>query len=835
MPYGEGPYGGSSFPFNVTGATPVDFQTVDLTFSNAVLPGIGETEPITYTVDHGLSVLAVMVTSSTTVRLFTTPQNEGTVYTVTVDRTALTDTKGQTLSVNQASFTGIGSTLEFLVSDLDAQSVCSGRAVSLAWSNPTGTNHVKILRRLRAWPFDLTDTYDVVYDGTPIEEFTDTGVAVPVTSVSAPVAVGASSIQVGSSAGYSIGDSLRVEKLTGPVQYDLVSITAIPDGTHVTVSPPLTHAYVSGDRVSKSTQLQIQTYYYYTVLVSASSTPTTYDIGDASRAFSLSIDDSFNSKDDFFWKRAPNVMRRLDALPVAQGGGDGFLDRWFSVMGCWLNLMRGYFNAIALNADPDKAPFHVLTAKNQELGIDPEGFAYDFDIVRRPLTSLAYVYKRRGTCPGIIETVRMFTKWDATCVDFGSNSCRGGASNFEWYDGTSVNYFDQGPSGTQITQKVVAADGTSQITDTGASFGGDGLFADGTLRGYIGDIACIDSNVGQVITTKPPPAVTLLSANASANATSLSVSSTQGLQPGMVIQLVHTTPTAGAYPSEIVQIDTISPGTPGTLTIQGPGLRNAYPTGSLLTIGKTILRSEYVGSTSSTHSSFTITDPKAHWVQNQWVGYKLLDNANNLRNVVSNEGNTVTVDNILAGPPPDGTYAIASGFTLGGNFAARVPTLKYKASNGQHSTWFEPTFDITTRGTVYDPYNRLYYGTTVRNGVFGPTDVGVFILGSVPLITGRASSGGGAVFQLDPLQPAPMANALKGNFLNPNQNQEQMFEILANSTTTLTVAGDISSLIVPGQAYYVLKPRDKTRFQRVSARLRNEFSDTDVRTHVLFV
>jgi len=56
---------------------------------------------------------------------------------------------------------------------------------------------IKIVRRLKAWPFDLTDGgYDVVYEGLPVEGFTDTGVKVPIMSITAVGAAGQTNIVV---------------------------------------------------------------------------------------------------------------------------------------------------------------------------------------------------------------------------------------------------------------------------------------------------------------------------------------------------------------------------------------------------------------------------------------------------------------------------------------------------------------------------------------------------------------------------------------------------------------------------------------------------------------
>jgi hypothetical protein len=90
------------------------------------------------------------------------------------------------------------------------------------------------------------------------------------------------------------------------------------------------------------------------------------------------------------------------------------------------------------------------------------------------------------------------------------------------------------------------------------------------------------------------------------------------------------------------------------------------------------------------------------------------------------------------------------------------------------------------------------------------------------------------VFQLDPNQDPPGVDGWVGMYLNPNQNQKQLFRIVANTATTVTVAGDITSLCIPGQRYYVLKKRDAMRYQRLDKRLRTEFTDADAKPHIFF-
>jgi len=832
IPYGSGPYGGPSNTFGVESITPVDNRTIDVAFSNTLSSSAPNFLAIAnvggYAITPTLLVVAAVQTGPKTVRVFTLPQSEGALYRLEV-LSDIRDASEETLSVRVASWTALAAPVKFLVDGLESRSECVGQSVYLKWTNRPGTTHTKIVRRLNAWPFDLTDEHDVVYEGAAVSEFYDTGITTPITALATNVSAGSATVQVASSAGYAIGDLIRVEQVNGDKHFDLMTVQSIPDGTHVTFTAPLAHAYVAAtSRVSKSTPLQPQTYYYYLVLASDDAGPSyTYDIDDSSRVMALSIGTSLAKAKQFFLDNTPRRVLELDAMPLEEGGGAGFLDKWFSVMACWLNEMRGHLNAIALMGDPDKAPFHVLTAKNQALGIDPEGFAYDLDIVRRPLTSLAYVYKRRGTCQGIVDTVRMFTKWDAECHEYGFNQCAGGSSNVKTWDGVSLAEFGTETNVLTFTMQVTSPDGAAQFVDSSKAWSDD-LWKDGTIRGALGDVACVDTNVSNQVTMFAPRSVSTLSGTATAGTNVVPLTSTVGLVPGLTIQLISATPTLGVYPSEIVEVLAVTPGV--SITTFG-NLVNTYPAGSKVAVSKSIIRREILRT--ATAAGQVLTDASAKWVTHQWKGYKLLDANNVLHNITANTGTTITVDGAA---PPSGAYSIAYDFTVGASFNLRKPLARYKIWNREHTNWFEPTLDLEARGTVNDPYNRLWNGPGANlTGVYGPNDVAAYILTKVPVTQGFTSTVTGFVFTLDPSQPAPGVDAWKGYFLNPNQNQDQLFEILANDATTLTVAGDIASLVVPGQYYYILKPRDKVRFQRITKRLRKEFTDTDVRIHVLFI
>ena len=616
----------------------------------------------------------------------------------------------------------------------EARTGCQGLTVLLSWVNPPGVQHVKIVRRLRAWPFDLTDDYVTVYDGPEIGAFTDTGVAAPVTTLSTSVTNGSTVLPVSGTAGFMAGDSVRVETLTGPPNFEIVDVSAVSSsGINITSSAPLKNSYNAGDRVSVSVGLQPQTYYYYLVLLSNLELPTDndYAITSQSRAQGLSID-VFNSY-QFFIANSPRDALIQDAKPSSEGGGDGFLAKWFVLMGCWLDLMHGVFNTISLLGDRSNAPFHTLTALNNDLGIDPEGYAFDFDSARNPLMSLIYVYKRKGTCIGMVETVRMFTKWDCDCVELGLNVCPGGAADLKTYDGLSMAEYGEGP---QVTQSVVDAQGVSTLTDS-AQVWADDLWSNGQLRGWMGDIACVNTNQGNTLTTKEPAVVTTLVTQANSGDFSFTVASTSGIFPGEAIQLTATQPSSGPLvpAAVIVEVDSMTAGAPGVIGIKGSApLGATFPPGSHVSIQKSVVRSSYSGTLTVTGAELSggwiVNDTQRNNVLSQWTGYKLLDAGNVVHNITFNLNQQMIVDGPI---PTAGNYTVAHSFT------GTSPNIRYRVENGVHTQLFEPTYDIAERGTSYDPYNRLWQGPgSTLMGSFGPSDVVIRITTPVAVILGKA-------------------------------------------------------------------------------------------------
>lgn len=162
------------------------------------------------------------------------------------------------------------------------------------------------------------------------------------------------------------------------------------------------------------------TYYYYTVVATNAGIPTLddFEVAAESRVFGLSIE-TLEGK-DWIWRQVPLHMKRLDSIPKEQGGGEGDLEKWVTVMGCWLNLERGRRRALLLKADDSKAPYPHAQLRNRDWGVEPDGEAYDFSVARRFNQRAAHLFQVKGTCPGLQEVVKIYTGWDSTCIDYAS-------------------------------------------------------------------------------------------------------------------------------------------------------------------------------------------------------------------------------------------------------------------------------------------------------------------------------------------------------------------------------------------------------------------------------
>lgn len=585
----------------------------------------------------------------------------------------------------------------------------------------------------------------------------------------------------------------------------------------------------SGATLSNPDQLleENEFYYYVVVLIRIGDL---IDYTEDSRTVGLSLK-TFDAK-GWWLKHTPQVYKKLDRLPSEEGGGDSALDEWYTVAGCWLNLMHGWNNAIDTMGDIDRTRYDMLESKLAAWGTLPEGATYDFDTSRRMLHYLPHQYKIKGSCPGIVEAVTMLTGWASFCVDLdGSVTCIDGASSLEMFDDTLDH--------TETLPRVLDDPWTSAntaFTGTLGSFSPTtwelGEWTGGKFRGCIGDVGCIyDSDTDRVFLSAPPVVATLM-ADTTGDGYVLSVDTTKGLYPNLSIQVREPWANGRGWIAEILSL------TSNQITLKANQGVGVVAAGAVISISKTGVRGEYLGRFSSasalTGDARTYEDVQASWVENQWVGFYVKFSDNSEHPVVSNDETTVTV----GGTPPNltGDYAIGLEWEPSVDFATRVAKPRVTLFGASWSSIYEPTLNLEASGSIYDPHTYTWQGPgTTLQGAWGPSDVGVFITEpNVIYLSGKTEfKMSGNVLLLDSTQPQPAINELAGMYLNPNQNQSQLFKISSNTATEVTLEGDASTLSVVGQVYYVVSERNANRIKRLFARL-PEFMEHGAKPRILF-
>jgi hypothetical protein len=255
-------------------------------------------DPSSYDIDNALNVLSVSKITDARLRLVTTPQVQGLTYTVTV-MASLIAVDASALEINVATFLGFEEEvppeeLEWPVAEnvLDvhpytppltegptvesfrAVSHPSGQRVDLSWVVPySDANQMLIIRREKNPIFNLEDESDLLYEGDVLRSFVDTGVIHPIRGLVGKTEDG---VYVTDNEGFREGDQVRVEQLETETvgetvvrpHYELRTVIGRVGYDRLVFDTPLVESYgVLTTRVSRSSPLKPQTYYYYTVLL----------------------------------------------------------------------------------------------------------------------------------------------------------------------------------------------------------------------------------------------------------------------------------------------------------------------------------------------------------------------------------------------------------------------------------------------------------------------------------------------------------------------------------------------------------------------------------------
>jgi hypothetical protein len=157
----------------VVSAVAIDANTVEITMSDSVLGSEAATQASSYS-SYGLEIYGVWMPTPTTIRLATSTHIPGTEYNVRI-LGPVQGANGESLGLNWATFTAGAVVARPLVRNLKARTNCMGRRIDLSWDVPQGTEWVRIVRSEDNPILDLTDPHVVIYNGTTVTNYSDTG------------------------------------------------------------------------------------------------------------------------------------------------------------------------------------------------------------------------------------------------------------------------------------------------------------------------------------------------------------------------------------------------------------------------------------------------------------------------------------------------------------------------------------------------------------------------------------------------------------------------------------------------------------------------------------
>jgi hypothetical protein len=575
------------------------------------------------------------------------------------------------------------------------------------------------------------------------------------------------------------------------------------------------------------TGLDPQEYYYYTVCCSETLSPPNdiLRIADSSRVVGLSIDSRFFAQSlKFVEDNTPEVSLDADTKPAELGGGGGFLDKQNHVLACGIALLRGVAHAVTLNNEPDKIRYDIMLERMRSKGVEPDGGSFDLAAPRRLYKYLTRLLQLRGTTNGVRAFARALTGWSVQTREVGLDN------SAQVVGGKCLTTHNGRAEVATRTAAITVAG--SVITDAGAGMTTN-KWSGGIIRTDVtGDVGFIASNTSTTLTLSSGEVAATITTPASSGATTLLVDSVDQMFAFLNVEIRSG---SNKHVAEIQSLGASS------FTVY-PALPFGVSAGDTVHVQLSTLRREYVGTaTLSTVSTdvyrLQISNSFRKWAPHQWVGRMVWvsdqPNPGTILTMTSEFQFTYTA---TGGPFTSGskTFSVASSFS-GANYAARVPSVKYELRQGSFTTLMRPTSNWARRGSKYDPYNRLRQGKITIYNAWGENDLIVYPPVTAPERLGRViqvDSDGGLVTSIQMI-----ADSLVGFFLNPNQSQAELFEIIGNTSSKLYVKTDIRSITVPGNFFYVLTARDAARTSRLYSRLNgriHEFAHADIDSRILF-
>jgi len=157
--------------------------------------------------------------------------------------------------------------------------------------------------------------------------------------------------------------------------------------------------------------LDPDTFYYYTIFVYDTSTSTYRDFGLTGQDFALSYRE-WGEGDRLYNLLASDIRAVHEVL----GGDNNTLKKLMLSVGNMMDFYRSFVLTAGYWRRPDIAPENILDFYSLMWGFEPER-GFDLRVLRQLALGLVGVYKRKGTCGGLVDFIKIFTTWDAQCDD----------------------------------------------------------------------------------------------------------------------------------------------------------------------------------------------------------------------------------------------------------------------------------------------------------------------------------------------------------------------------------------------------------------------------------
>lgn len=635
----------------------------------------------------------------------------------------------------------------------------------------------------------------------------------------------------------------------------------IADGTLVYSTTNVT------DNSFEDNGLEDNTYYYYTAFIYDTVAQTFQDVFTINQVYGFSYKNWGSG--ELVYSLFPQETRSLDLETGRE------LYRLSLTIGNMIDLYRSEVFAMEYNRKPQDASANILPLFSEGFGFPAER-ALDLNVLRRIAQGIVSVYKKKGTAEGIVDFIKLFVEFDSTVLEdvdpnfklydessklergtltavaaqqaidstksFGLNDFVNGTFIDAEFDNlysitgntaTTINFAEKTPPSikSESGNGIGLDDSISDTADNNAAYTGTVLSGDND--------SLIDSGLSVYPDNYWNQSILIMTSGANqghrrriknfdvdTNQIVLDTEFDSFVSPGDTYSITrnrHITVSSlsGLDQNELAGRDIeIIAGTNSGLSCK---IARNYEFGGNTEI---VLSRDFTVPCDST-SQFTIEstglkfqDSSQSWTLNEWQGYKLTVNGLDF-NIVSNDSDTLTVSPLqvnLDSPESLQFYSLTDRVSVS---TAYTVENQYTVYEGPHAFLFQDTIPFEFRNTFRDLASFLVGGTS--RSIF---TVGSFTELELPIvITGEIDTSGRSTnLSVDLVNNTSTLTDTSKNFtadefvgkrLNPNFQQDFDFEIISNTSDSITVNGNLTLVSIIGNNYYVIDEEGSIKTRRV--------------------